>query len=53
MKDAKLQQVIMSDNVGLYSICFDNNAMNESLKNGVLSIERNVITGIQEASFKV
>ena len=29
MKDAKLQEVILSDNVGLYSICFDNNAENE------------------------
>ena len=29
MKDTKLQQVILSDNVGLYSICFDNDAVNE------------------------
>lgn len=29
MKDAKIQEVILSDNVGLYSICFDNNAENE------------------------
>lgn len=29
MKDAKLQQVILSDNVGLYSICFNHDAVNE------------------------
>lgn len=29
MKDAKSQQVILSDNVGLYSICFNHDAVNE------------------------
>lgn len=28
-KDAKIQEVILSDNVGLYSICFNNADENE------------------------
>ena len=28
-KDAKLQEVILSDKVGLYSICFNNDNENE------------------------
>lgn len=109
MKDAKLQQVILSDNVGLYSISFNGdlteyrkfvenfkgdaklNSMSDqvlivgnggvkdtktyeeseelsgyvmdlqkfekllkqAMSEGTISIERNVITGIEEAVFKV
>ena len=76
MKEAKLKTLEQSDNVSLYSICFDGNAISEyetfvqkfkddatqntddkmlaeAQKAGTVTIEKNVITGIEGKVFQL
>ena len=67
-KDAKLQDVILSDNVGLYSICFnndneneyekflakykDNAKLNEDFRSIVMALDRIIANGAMERYFR-
>lgn len=67
-KDAKLQDAILSDNVGLYSICFnndneneyekflakykDNAKLNEDFRSIVMALDRIIANGAMERYFR-
>ncbi len=67
MKEVTLKTLEQTDNVSLYSICFDGNALSEyeafvqefdkllaeAQKEGSITIEKNVITGIEGKVFQL
>lgn len=67
MKEVTLKTLEQTDNVSLYSICFDGNALSEyeafvqkfdkllaeAQKVGSITIEKNVITGIEGKVFQL
>lgn len=67
MKELTLKTLEQTDNVSLYSICFDGNALSEyeafvqkfdkllaeAQKVGSITIEKNVITGIEGKVFQL
>lgn len=67
MKEVTLKTLEQTDNVSLYSICFDGNALSEyeafvqkfdkllaeAQREGSITIEKNVITGIEGKVFQL
>ena len=53
-KQTTIKTIEQNDNVSLYSICFNGDELlKQAQKSGAISIENNVITGIDTATFEL
>lgn len=52
MKTVNLKTIEQNDNVSLYSICFDE-LLKQAQRNGTITIEKNMIVGIENKTFEL